>query len=105
MDCTNRIESASDGITFEINSFYTEMNYDFVVFNGQYTFDGTTPQAGDRFSFSETQVDVHFTSDIMGERSGFSFSVIDGYEPSNDVAYLGYASRIINKEDLPPKTE
>jgi len=105
MDCTNRIETASDGITFEINAFHTEAGYDFVVFNGQYTFDGTIPNVGDRFSFPETQVDVHFTSDGGFQYSGFSFSVIDGYEPANDVANLGYASRIINKEDLPPKTE
>ena len=105
MECTNRIESASDGVTFVVNSFNTEMYYDFVVFNGQYTFDGTTPQVGDRFSFSNAQVDVYFESDFMGHYSGFSFSVIDGYEPANDVYTLGYGTRIINKEDLPPKTE
>ena len=104
MDCTNRIESASDGVTFEIDAFYTEGFYDTVVFNGQYTFDGLL-SVGDRFSFPETQVDVHFTSDQSSNRSGFSFSVIDGYEPSNDVAYLGYASRIISEEDKPEKTE
>merc|ERR1712032_459292 len=59
-DCTNRIESASTGVTFQITAFYTENNYDKVVFthsNNDYTFDGdytsvNGPQVGDRFSFS-----------------------------------------------------
>ena len=42
-DCTNRIESATTGVTFQITAFYTENNYDKVVFthsNTDYTFDG-----------------------------------------------------------------
>ena len=62
------------------------------------------PQVGDRFSFSDSQVDVHFTSDQIVHNPGFNFSVIDGYEPHNDISFLGYASRIIKKEDLPIKT-
>ena len=123
MNCINRIETASDGVTFQVNAFYTEAGYDFVVFNGAYTFDGYNTvnsvmqiiisiffksgslQVGDRFSFSDSQVDVHFTSDHIIQKPGFNFSVIDGYEPHNDISFLGYASRIINKEDLPIKTE
>ena len=58
---------------------------------------------GDRFSFSGSYVDVHFDSDHMIQRYGFRFSVMDGYEPNNDISNLGYASRVINKEDLPEK--
>ena len=105
MNCNKLIETSSDGITFEINAFATEYNWDKVIFNGQYTFDGTTPQVGDRFSFSATEVDVNFDSDSGVNDSGFSFQVIDGYEPANDVANLAYARRIINKEEVPPKTE
>ncbi|CBY13027.1 unnamed protein product [Oikopleura dioica] len=61
------------------------------------------PQDGDRFSFSGSYVDVHFDSDHMIQRSGFSISVMDGYEPNNDISNLGYASRVINKEDFPEK--
>ncbi|CBY13026.1 unnamed protein product [Oikopleura dioica] len=43
-NCTNRIETVSDGVTFEINAFSIELNYDEVVFvdtsNNQYTFTG-----------------------------------------------------------------
>ncbi|CBY32930.1 unnamed protein product [Oikopleura dioica] len=110
-DCTNRIGTASDGVTFEIDAFDTETNYDEVTFvnanNELYTFTGYSyaggPQVGDRFSFSTSYVDVRFESDFMGEESGFSIRVIDGYEPANDITNLGYASRVINKEDLPEK--
>jgi len=61
------------------------------------------PKVGDRFSFSGSYVDVHFDSDPTGQYSGFSFSVMDGYEPNNDISNLGYASRVINKEDFPEK--
>ena len=61
------------------------------------------PKVGDRFSFSGSYVDVHFDSDYMIQKSGFSFSVMDGYEPNNDISNLGYASRVINKEDFPEK--
>ena len=62
-----------------------------------------SPQDGDRFSFSGSYVDVHFDSDSSRQYSGFSFSVMDGYEPNNDISNLGYASRVINKEDFPEK--
>ena len=62
------------------------------------------PQVGDRFSFSDYQVDVHFKSDSSYQNPGFNFTVTDGYEPHNDISNLGYASRVINKEDLPIKT-
>jgi len=43
-DCTNRIGTASDGVTFEIDAFDTETNYDEVTFvnanNELYTFTG-----------------------------------------------------------------
>ena len=61
------------------------------------------PKVGDRFSFSDSHVDVQFISDGNIEYSGFSFSVVDGYEPINDVSNLLDATRILNKKDLPKK--
>merc|ERR1712032_194184 len=109
-DCTNRIESATNGVTFQITAFNTEDNYDKVVFTKgttDYTFDGNSasvgkPQVGDRFSFSGSSVDVKFTSDFSTQASGFKFTVVDGYESANDVSGLAYTSRI-NEEDLPEK--
>merc|ERR1712032_264632 len=109
-DRTNRIESATNGVTFQITAFNTEDNWDKVVFTKgttDYTFDGNSasvgkPQVGDRFSFSGSSVDVKFTSDFSTQASGFKFTVVDGYESANDVSGLAYTSRI-NEEDLPEK--
>ena len=129
-NCTNRIESNSTGVTFEIKAFHTENNYDQVIFTdstGNYSFDGyffydhsnqtvflikiftnielfqdySGPQVGDRFSFSDSHVDVQFISDGDIQYSGFSFAVVDGYEPINDISNLWNATRIINKKALP----
>ena len=78
------------------------MRYAINSFNFFKSFNG--PQVGDRFSFSNSQVDVHFTSDSSFQNPGFNFLVVDGYEPNNDISNLGYASRIINNEERPKKT-
>ena len=78
-------------------------NYGRIFKNNENSQNNYDPQDGDRFSFSGSYVDVHFDSDSSSQRSGFSISVMDGYEPNNDISNLGYASRVINKEDLPEK--
>ena len=63
----------------------------------------TGPQVGDRFSFSDPYVDVQFISDGSFQYPGFSFTVVDGFENSNVIDNLWYATRISNKNDLPKK--
>ena len=61
------------------------------------------PQVGDRFSFSDPYVDVQFISDGSIEFSGFSFTVVDGFEYVNVIDNLWYATRISNINDVPKK--
>ena len=55
---------------------------------------------GERFSFSDSFVDVYFMSDNEYQYSGFNISVIDGFEPANNILAT-YDTRITKKEDLP----
>jgi len=123
--CTNQIESASDGVTFVINGFVTERNYDWLMFydsNGEAyklqgndssyynyydyyndapTFNG--PQLGDRLSFSGSHVNLQFVSDYATEYSGFSISVYDGYEPANDINNYINARKVGESEKVHKK--
>jgi hypothetical protein len=55
---------------------------------------------GDRFSFSDSFVDVYFISDNQYQYSGFNISVIDGFEPANDIVTT-HDTRITRKKNLP----
>ena len=55
---------------------------------------------GERFSFSDSFVDVYFMSDNEYQYSGFNISVIDGFEPENNILTT-YDTIITKKKDVP----
>ncbi|CAG5103128.1 Oidioi.mRNA.OKI2018_I69.chr1.g629.t1.cds [Oikopleura dioica] len=88
--CTNRFSSSTDGLTFDFTSFEIEEFWDNLVFRDdageQYAFTGT--QSETRFSFASSFVDVHFQSDHVVQKAGFSVQVSDGYEEDNEVSII-----------------
>ena len=104
--CTNRFSSSTDGLTFDFTSFEIEEFWDNLVFRDdageQYAFTGTQSVKTvlgyfcpfqrlfqeTRFSFASSFVDVHFQSDHVVQKAGFSVQVSDGYEEDNEVSII-----------------
>ncbi|CBY10919.1 unnamed protein product [Oikopleura dioica] len=91
--CTNQFYSTDDGITFEFQSFFTEQNFDFIVFRDSVgnDFGGQSCSGfldGTRISVDRSRlpISIYFKSDYIEQTSGFSIVVRAGYDSSNEIA-------------------
>ncbi|CBY08212.1 unnamed protein product [Oikopleura dioica] len=90
--CTNQFNSTADGITFEFQSFFTDEHFDYIVFRdsdgndyGGHSCSGHLD--GTRVSVDNLRlpISIHFKSDLIEQRTGFSIAVSAGYDSSNEI--------------------